>query len=276
MNLAASVAMPKIFGVPGAHSAHQSVKAYKRKLLTIVFVAAATAFLEGMMLTILFVTRGRASGVAVAALVVGICLWWFCRYAGRRITALERERFYWGKSAIGGREVEAELQRLSNKFFVFHNLNSGRGIFEHVVVGPTGFFAIETKNWLGLVGVDEAGELTLNSQRVEQPYVKMFLRRIAPLCEQVSNRTNRSELYIRGVMVFPDAYVDAPYGSTLEVHCVRLEKLHDYIEHPLYSRKPGKDEIEELVRVLRDIAGTNDGFPRSESVGLRPALTSSL
>ncbi len=108
--------MPKIFGVPGAHSAHQSVKAYKRKLLTIVFIAAIAAFLEGIMLTILFVTRGEASGAAVAALVIGVCLWWFCRYAGRRITALERERFYWGKGAIGEREVEAELQRLSSKF----------------------------------------------------------------------------------------------------------------------------------------------------------------
>src|SRR5438270_5579484 len=159
--------MPKIFGVPGAHSAHQSVKAYKRKILTIVFVAATSAFLEGIMLTILFVTAGGANGVAVAALVIGICLWWFCRYAGRRITALERERFYWGKGAIGGREIEAELQRLSNKFFVFHNLNTGHGIFDQVVLGPTGFFEMETKTLLGLVGVDEAGELTLNSQRVE-------------------------------------------------------------------------------------------------------------
>ena len=102
------------------------------------------------------------------------------------------------------------------------------------------------------------------------------MRRIASLCEQAGHRTNGSELHIRGVMVFPGAHVDAPYGSTQEVHCVRLEKLHDYIEHPLYSRKPGEDEIEGLVRVLGDIAGTNHGFPRSEAVGLRPALTSSL
>jgi len=265
--------MPKIFGVPGAHSAHQSVKAYKRKLLTIVFIAATTAFLEGIMLTILFVTRGEASGAAVAALVIAVCLWWFCRYAGRRITALERERFYWGKGAIGGREVEAELQRLSNKFFIFHNLNTGRGIFEHVVLGPTGFFAVETKSWIGLVGVDQAGELTLNSRAVEQPYIKMFLRRIALLRDQLGALAESSDFHIRGVMVFPSAHVDAPYGNTQEAHCVRLEQLHEYIEHPLYSRKLGEDEIDRLVCGLRDIAGTDKGFPRSEPVGLHPALT---
>ena len=265
--------MPNIFGVPGAHSAHQSVKAYKRKLLTIVFVAATTAFLEGIMLTILFVSRGEASSAAVAALVVGICLWWFCRYAGRRITALERERFYWGKGASGAREVEAELQRLSNKFFIFHNLNTGRGIFEHVVLGPTGFFAVETKSWIGLVGVDQIGELTLNGQAVEQPYVKIFLRRIALLHDQLGTLPDTNDFFIRGVMVFPSAHVDALYGSTQEVHCVRLEQLHDYIEHPLYSRKLGENEIDRLVRVLRDMAESDRGFPHSEPVELRPAMT---
>src|SRR5437868_4568258 len=265
--------MPKIFGVPGAHSAHQSVKAYKRKLLTIVFIAATTAFLEGIMLPMVFVTRGEASSAAVAALIVGVCLWWFCRYASRRITALERERFYWGKGAIGGREVEAELQRLSNKFFIFHNLNTGRGAFEHVVLGPTGFFAVETKSWIGLVGVDQAGELVLNGQPVEQPYVRMFLRRIALLRDQLGALPEGNDFFIRGVMVFPNAHVDAPYGNTQQAHCVRLEQLYDYIEHPLYSRKLGEDEIDRLVLVLKDIAGSDKGFPHSEPVGLRAALT---
>jgi len=265
--------MPKIFGVPGAHSAHQSVKAYKRKLLTIVFIAAIASFLEGIVLTILFVTRGEASAAAVAALVIGGCLWWFCRYAGRRITALERERFYWGKGAIGAREIEAELQRLSNQFFIFHNLTTGRGTFEHVVLGPTGFFALETKSWIGLIGVDQAGELTLNGQAVEQPYVKMFLRGIALLHDQLGTLAGVGDFHIRGLMVFPSAHVDAPYGSTQEVHCVRLEQLHDYIEHPVYSRKLGEDEIDRLVRVLGDIVGTERGLPHSEPVGLRPALT---
>src|SRR5437588_5256946 len=265
--------MPKIFGVTGAHAGHHSFHAYKRKILTIVFVAATSAFLEGIMLTILFVTAGGANGVAVAALVIGVCLWWFCRYAGRRITALERERFYWGKGAIGGREVEAELQRLSSKFFIFHNLNTGRGTFEHVVLGPTGFFAVETKSWIGLVGVDQAGELTLNSQAVEQPHVKMFLRRIALLRDQLATLADGGDFHIRGLIVFPSAHVDAPYGSTQEAHCVRLEQLHEYIEHPVYSRKLGEDEIDRLVCALRDIAATDSRFPHSEPVGLRPALT---
>ena len=54
---------------------------------------------------------------------------------------------------------------------------------------------------------------------------------------------------------------------------LRLEQLQEYIEHPLYSRKLGEDEIDRLVCGLRDIAGTDRGFPHSEPVGLRPALT---
>src|SRR5205814_6123919 len=103
-------------------------------------------------------------------------------------------------------------------------------------------------------------------------YVKMFLRRIALLHDQLGLLAAGSDFHIRGVMVFPSAHVDAPYGSTQEVHCVRLEKLHDYVEHPLYSRKPGEGEIEGLVHVLKGMAGTDTTFPHPESVGLRPAL----
>jgi hypothetical protein len=242
--------------------------------LVMIFTAATFAFAEGVILTSLVATRGRIGGIAVLALVIGVCLLWFCRYSNRRLTAFERERLHWRKGAVGEWEVEAELQRLSEKFFVFHNLNTGRGNFDLIIVGPTGLFVLETKNWIGLVAADAAGELTLNGQELEQPYVKKFVRRIMLLREQISAPLQSNDLFIRGVMVFPKAHVDAPYGTTQQAHCVRLEQLHDYVEHPVYSRKLSQDEINRLVRVLRGIAGTDKGFPHTETVGLRGALTS--
>ena len=268
--------MPKVFGSAGAHSVYRSVKAFKRMCLVMIFTAATFAFAEGVILTSLVATRGRIGGIAVLALVIGICLWWFCRYSNRRLTAFERERLHWRKGTLCEWEVEAELQRLSDKFFVFHNLNTARGNFDHIIVGPTGLFALETRNWIGLVAADPAGELTLNGQGLEQPYVKKFVRRIMVLREQVSAPLQSSDLFIRGVMVFPSAHVDAPYGTTQDAHCVRLEQLHDYIEHPVYSRKLSEEEINQVVRVLSGIARTDKGVPHTEPVGLRGALTSLL
>jgi hypothetical protein len=244
--------------------------------LVMIFTAATIAFAEGVILTSLVATRGRIGGIAMLALMIGICLWWFCRYSSRRLAAFERERLHWGKGAVGEWEVEAELQRLSDKFFVFHNLNTVRGNFDHIIVGPTGLFVLETKNWIGLVAADAAGELTLNGQGLEQPYVKKFVRRVMLLREQIGTLLKSNELFIRGMMVFPSAHVDAPYETTQHAHCVRLEQLHDYIEHPVYSRKLSEDEIHRLVSVLSGIAGTSKGVPQAEPAGLRAALANFL
>ena len=257
----------------GEHSTYQSAKAFKRMVLFMIFIVATTAFFEGVLLATLIATRGRIGALAVLTLILGIFLWWFCRYAGRRFSAFERERLNWRKGAVGEWEVEAELQRLSEKFFVFHNLNTARGNFDHVVVGPTGIFALETKNWIGLVVAGEGGELTLNGQEIEQPCVKKFVRRIMLIHEQLGALIQSNDFYIRGLMVFPGAHVDAPYGSTQHVHCLRLEQLRDYIEHPLYSRKLSQPQIERLVRALRGVAGMNKDFPQAQPSGLRPALT---
>lgn len=258
------------------HSIYRSVKAFKRMCRTMIFTAATIAFTEGVILTTLAATRGRIGGIAVLALMVGVCLWWFCRDSDRRLTAFERERLHWRRGAFGEWEVEAELQRLPDKFFVFHNLNTARASFDHVIVGPTGFFALETKNWIGLVAADPVGELTLNGVGLEQPYIKKFVRRIMLCREQIAALSQSDDLFIRGVMVFPGAHVDASYGTTQQAHCVRLEQLQDYIEHPVYSRKLSEDEIDRLVRALRDLAGANEAFPPAEPAGFRAATTSLL
>ena len=64
------------------------------------------------------------------------------------------------KGAAGEEIVARELARLPAGYHVFQSLDSGGGVLmrrggdiDHVVVGPTGVFAIETKNWRGRVSV---------------------------------------------------------------------------------------------------------------------------
>jgi hypothetical protein len=40
-----------------------------------------------------------------------------------------------------------------------------------------------------------------------------------------------TDYFVRGVMVFPNAYVNANYGSTRQIHCLRNERLIDYLRH---------------------------------------------
>jgi len=53
------------------------------------------------------------------------------------------------KGIRGERTVREVLDGLDGRFRVHHDLDTGRGNVDHVVIGPTGIFAIETKNRSG-------------------------------------------------------------------------------------------------------------------------------
>ena len=59
------------------------------------------------------------------------------------IVSHETDRLNWRKGALGEYEVGAELERLSDEFFIFSDLNTaGLGNFDHIVVGPTSLLSV--------------------------------------------------------------------------------------------------------------------------------------
>ena len=103
---------------------------------------------------------GAASGVilegwtvGVILLLAGVLLLLGAASSLRRIAA-----FF--KGAAGEEIVARELAHLPAGYHVFHSLDMGGGVLmwrhgdiDHVVVGPTGVYVIETKNWRGKVAL---------------------------------------------------------------------------------------------------------------------------
>ncbi|HEX6262725.1 MAG TPA: nuclease-related domain-containing protein [Actinomycetota bacterium] len=69
----------------------------------------------------------------------------------------------WVRGLHGERAVAKALERLPAGYRVIHDLDIGRGNVDHVVIGPTGVFAIETKAWSGRL-LARAGRLLHNGR----------------------------------------------------------------------------------------------------------------
>jgi len=93
-----------------------------------------------------------AVGLVVA---LGLVAWCLSR-GMRRI-----ERFY--KGARGEEKVSGILQDLSDAYHVFNDFIACGKHVDHVVAGPAGVFAVETKFWRGKVTVDD-GHVLLDGQ----------------------------------------------------------------------------------------------------------------
>ena len=72
---------------------------------------------------------------------------------GRHPAWLRRVESYF-KGARGEERVAGILESLPDAWHVFHDFAVGRYHVDHVLVGPTGVYAVETKNWRGRVTVE--------------------------------------------------------------------------------------------------------------------------
>ena len=83
------------------------------------------------------------------------------------------ERFF--KGARGEEKVAGILRSLPDPYHVFNDFATGRAHVDHVVVGPGGVFAVETKSWRGGVTVED-GRILLDGQMPSRDPLAQTLR----------------------------------------------------------------------------------------------------
>jgi hypothetical protein len=110
-------------------------------------------FAAGFAVAFVFVSPGWAAVMFVLSLV-------YVRWSlGKGLRHVER--FF--KGARGEEKISGILQSLPDSYHVFNDFVAGRAHVDHVVAGPAGVFAVETKYWRGRVTVED-GHVLLDGQ----------------------------------------------------------------------------------------------------------------
>lgn len=180
---------------------------------------------------------------------------------GKRVLEkAEKEMAAWKRGLEGEVIVGRTLaEDLPDSFRIIHDLNTQFGNMDHVVIGPTGVFAVETKNWRGMVTSDGSGELLLNGNPTDKTFVKNFTRTIMSIREKL-NVLAPTDRFIQGVMVFPSAYEDAKWGTTGNVHCIRVDRIQNYFLKSREKKPLSAQEVDTLAKGFLALARMDDGF----------------
>lgn len=262
-------------GIAGRHALDRVIWAFQRIFFTTSLFLFAIGVFEGVLFSSLFVKDFLPWWVQLPGVVLGgaaVC--WLAKNQERRIDQLERDRANWRKGMGGEFSVAETLKGLPDTFVVLNGLKAKTGDLDHVVVGPTGLFFIETKNWRGLVTADQNGELLCNGRTFGKSAVRSFVARGMTVLEQLKVLTGEQDIYFRAVMVFPRSHVDAPFGKTGRAHCLTDEHLCGYIENPAFSQKLSKDRVRTLVRGLEGIARMEPEFRQPLPSQSSPSIVS--
>lgn len=170
----------------------------------------------------LYIDAGRyetARGIALGLLIVS---WYYFLF-------LQYQTFE--KGIVGERKVTKTLSAsLNNEYSLFDDVNLENmkgGNIDHVVVGPTGIFAIETKyrkgkisyygdNWEGVGRKSPSRQARISAMRV---------KKILTSLGQKSR-----PLWVQGIVVLADLRAEVTEKKPPEhVKVVRLNELADYI-----------------------------------------------
>ncbi len=76
----------------------------------------------------------------------------------------DKKRTELRKGANGEAAVAFILDNLPDSFCVINDLSTKKSNIDHLVVGPTGVFALDTKTWRGIISPDGNGELLLSGR----------------------------------------------------------------------------------------------------------------
>ena len=160
--------MAKIHGIPGEWARVKGTVLGLWPLFLGVFVAGAS-----LALIILYPLAGATTLVAALVYII-----WALMRGLKHV-----ERFY--KGARGEEKVSEILKSLPDAYHVFNDFTVGRNHIDHVVAGPGGVFAIETKFWNGKVTIED-GHVLLDGQLPDR----------SPL-----NQANREAMLVRNALV---------------------------------------------------------------------------
>jgi hypothetical protein len=251
--------MAKVLGTAGWYVTEQSINKYQKQFRIIFLapfcfvaafsVASAMGYLPGKNLLVSVLAIGAC---VVSALFVP-------KIINRLVDKLERERLDFRKGAVGEAVVGHVLDNFPDDFHVIHDLATPLGNIDHVVIGPSGVYAIDTKNWKGVVTADGNGELLLNGKPTDKPEMKDLVRRFMSIKKRVKALSSRDP-YVRGVFAFPSAHVGAKWGSTGCVHCLTDEQLYDYIVENGKHDRLSKKEIDTLSKAFLALTRMDKDF----------------
>jgi hypothetical protein len=179
-------------------------------------------------------SRTRAihgEAVVAGAVLVGGVAWWRLRGTSARIARLSA-------GAGAERVVAGELARLSDDFVVIHDAlirgPAGTVEVDHLVLGPTGLFALETKRWGGRVtpGPDHWVQSTYRGSRTHPSPVAQ-LRRIQQAAGLMLGLPPQQ---VTPILVLASGTLTAPVEVQVErVHTVREVITNSPLRWPLPS-----------------------------------------
>ena len=166
---------------------------------------------------------------------------------------LRKYRIYRGGWEGEKKVVQLLRSKLSDDYILINDLciRSGRGDIDHIVLGPTGIFVLETKNWSGDIACrgddwQRVGRRAFKSSPSRQ--VKRNAARIRRIIDS-SQSFRAMNVRIEGIVVFTNNRANLRLDSPT-VPILRLPQLANYLITHAYSGSLSRQQLDAIGKEI--------------------------
>lgn len=154
------------------------------------------------------------------------------------------------KGARGEEWVAKQLSFLNSSYSIFHGirLNDGNSNFDHIVVGPTGIFIVETKNWSGKVTFDQ-GKVFIDGKKLSSSPIQQVKSGAADLFSFFENEGLKN-VPIKNVICFLGADLDHSISNINGIIICKGEVLINVITDEL-NDLINEDTQKDVAKILQ-------------------------
>lgn len=161
----------------------------------------------------------------------------------------------WRIGAEGERKTAKALRRLDcSRWLVLHDIECGRGNYDHVVVGEAGVFLLETKNLQGAVhiekGVPRLGRRCDPQADESCAWVRSQALGSAACLKEDIERLSGRRIWVQAVVVL---WSDFDEGIYEDEKCVFVhgKRIREWLEtRPQVLARDVVEDVEEAIRSL--------------------------
>lgn len=204
-----------------------------------------------------YIVGVASPGRTLSSTIIGVLLICLALAFGISILLSKKKLVLYYKGAKGEENVASELTKLTSEFVVFNDFMPGKpNLFkpqkniDHIVVGPSGVFVIETKNWSADISLDK-GLILYNGQKPNTPPLQQARERTKLTKEWLEKQLDEEvDLTYHPVVCFASNQIKDANIYVSGVQVCNLTALRDCIENALVI--PINEDL--LKRVIKCFA----------------------
>ena len=213
--------MAKVYGNAGENALDKNLRKRKDILSTIFIIGLLFMVGFGILLGFSFSGRTALMGIALVVGLLGIAaLLWVEKKMNLWMEKEIREARVWRRGFEGEKVVAGILEtELSDEYHVFNDVRfPGRtSNIDHIVVGPSGVFVLNTKNWRGTVGWSADGKTLLwNGEPEKWNSAKGVMADALDVRDKLRALLNK-DVFVKAILVFPMAKVFPKLDASVEL-----------------------------------------------------------